>query len=100
VIFRSAHGKRLDVVIASDSREVVPQSGLSGRGNELLALFCAEDNVKNRANVAVRHRCRYRNGDEQTFSVTRVTCRQVELCRPRGARDNETCREPTASAVG
>lgn len=89
MILRSAHGKRVDVVVASDSCEVVPQADLSCRGNELPALLCAEDNVKNGADVGVRHRYRHRKGDDRRVSVTRVTERSVA---PEGARDRNSTR--------
>jgi hypothetical protein len=45
-------------------------------------LLGAEYTVKNRADVAVEHVCCHRNGDQRTFSVTRVTGGD-RLCRPR-----------------
>jgi hypothetical protein len=43
-------------VIASDSRYVAPQPGLNVSVDQRKAFFGAEDNMKNGADVRVRHR--------------------------------------------
>jgi hypothetical protein len=51
----AAHGQNVHPVIARNSGEVVPQTGLTVGRDEMRALLGAEDDVEDGDDVAVRH---------------------------------------------
>jgi hypothetical protein len=55
VVRGAARGQNMHPVIARDSGEVVPQTRLVVGGDEVGALFGAEDDVEDGTDVAVRH---------------------------------------------
>ena len=57
VVLRATHGKHPHAVIARNARKVVPQPRLIVGANKLHAMFRAEDNVEDGADVAMGHLC-------------------------------------------